>query len=365
MKAQPWSEDARFPVKRRRRRSAMPEAAPERSRAPREAAVPRTPSADPFEIMPADRSHTLEPGWLLEGATRATEAKTASSPHEARSWRQRAAALGGRLRDVERRTTARLWRPRYPLAGTRYVAGLSLDDRLRLERAFRDATAPRHWRSRRAAVEHLESLAPRWPVRELRDMRGVHVFLGAAGSGKSTLVLKAARQLRAAGRHVGVIALFPGSPERMTAFRAAARRLDVPACFAQREEELDEAVHSLAGCGTLLVDTPCLISRPARSRQMARLRLLRHPSTVLHYSLCLHHARAFQRRELAAAAAHEVDFLALSHVDLAPGAGVLFALQLHRPRRISLANAHADLEEPLLPFGTTALLHALQIARPD
>ena len=102
-----------------------------------------------------------------------------------------------------------------------------------------------------------------------------------------------------------------------------------------------------------------------RARQLARLRLLRQPNSVLHYSLCLHHGRDFRRREMAAAAHHQVDFLALSHIDLAPGPGALLALQLHTPRPLSLIHDSPDVRGALVPFSADAILRALDRTRRD
>ncbi len=363
-----WSEE-----KRLESQSPRP---PARARARPE--VPQAPkddsgfdADDPFAPRASSASHALEPGWLIESTASIPDEFVPVREHapethvEDRGWRQRAAALGGRLREVERRTTARLWAPRYPLAGSRHLAGLPVEDRGRLTRAFREATSPRAWRSRTAALAHLESLLPTWPLQDISEMRGVHVFLGSAGSGKTTMALKVAHRLTRAGQRIGLLALFPQSPERLAAFREAALRVPAPALFAQTDAQLNKAVQQLASCDTILIDTPCLLSQPARSRRMARLGLLQESSTVLHYCLCLHHARAFRRRELAAAAAHGVDFLALSHVDLAPGPGALLSLQLHTPQPVSLANALADVHDPLVPFGAAALLRALGQTRTD
>ena len=349
-----WTEDTGFEPQKQPRR------------APRAAArsEARPDASDPFETRASSATHALEPGWLVGSTLPATD-EPAEVLHDAPSWKQRAAAWGGRLLDVERRTAARLRAPRYPLTGSRHLAGLPVEDRARLGRAFRAATSPRAWRSRTAALAHLESLLPTWPLDDLTEMQGIHAFLGAAGTGKTTLALKVAHRLTQAGQRVGLIALFPHSPERLAAFREAALRVPAPALFAQTEAQLDEAATTLRRCDTILIDTPCLLSEPARSRHIARLRLLKHPSTVLHYCLCLHHARAFRRREMAAAAAHGVDFLALSHVDLAPGPGTLLSLQLHTPKPISLANAHPDVHDPLVPAGASALLRALGQPRGD
>lgn len=353
MRTLSWTKDAGFEPDEGRVRHAP------RAEAEHEAPHGRS---DPFEHLDAPPFRSLEPDWLVGVSfppPRDPDPSEGMTP-----WlKQRAAELGARLLDAERRATARLWAPRYPLDGTHYVVGLPPEDRGRLARAFRDATPPRQWRSRPAALTHLETLLPTWPIRDITHMRGVHVFLGAAGAGKTTLVLKAAHRLTQAGRRVGLIALFPQSAERIAAFREAALRVPAPVHLAHRGKQLDEAVSSLARCDTVLVDTPCLLSQPARARQIARLNLFKHPSTVLHYSLCLHHSRAFRQREMATATAHGVDFLALSHLDLAPGLGALVGVQLHTPRRISLANAYPDLNDPLVPFG--ALLSAFGGSRRD
>ena len=99
MKSQPWTEDARFESRHRKRRSPQVVSEPADTRGDRD---------DPFEHLSPAASHALEPGWLVD-ATFPPPSNPADEVHDARSWKEKAAELGGRLRDVERRATARLW----------------------------------------------------------------------------------------------------------------------------------------------------------------------------------------------------------------------------------------------------------------
>ncbi|UCE02185.1 MAG: hypothetical protein JSW67_13170 [Candidatus Latescibacterota bacterium] len=297
----------------------------------------------------------LEPGWLLDPEQSSPE-PTPRRRRSARPWRHWAAGIGGRLRAIERRTTARLWTRRYPLAGSPLLTGLPEEELELLQRAFRRATPSRVWRSQRMAQLHLESLVDIWPPRRWDELRGAHVFLGAAGSGKTTLTLKAASRLRAARRRVGIISLLATRPAQQASLAAAAAAIPLAVESAADERELERALDRFALCDVLLIDTPCVMSDASMARRLRRLPLLQHPRTVLHYCLCLHHARAFRERELALANAMGVDFLALSHLDLAPGPGALLSLQLHTPRRLSLVNPAAD--AALVAFDARTVLEA-------
>jgi signal recognition particle GTPase len=297
----------------------------------------------------------LEPGWLLDPEPSSSEA-TPRRRRSARPWRSWAAEIGGRLRAIEQRTTARLWTRRYPLAGSQLQTGLPEEDLELLQRAFRRATPARVWRSQRMAQLHLESLIDLWRLRRWEKLRGVHVILGSAGAGKTTLALKAASRLRAARRRVGIISLLATRPAQQAALAASAAAIPLAVETAADERELERALDRFALCDVVLIDTPCVMSDASMARRLRRLPLLQHPRTVLHYSLCLHHARAFRDRELALANAMGVDFLALSHLDLAPGPGALLSLQLHTPQRLSLVNPGAD--AALVSFDARTVLQA-------
>ena len=299
---------------------------------------------DPFDAV-TGASVTLTPGWLVE----ADAAAARRAPHaRRRRWPRWTQGLGraARVEDI----------PPYPLADASFLGDLGEAARNGLEAAFH-ATAPRAlWGSRVAARRHLDQLLPASGYRDWSDLHGLHFILGAAGTGKTTLVLRIAAAARRAGVDAAVLSLLPERPER-AAFLDAASLLDLPAVVVARRSDWDAAMGAVAQRHVVLVDTPCFISRPEMPWQLLTLPELRRGTSVLHYVVCLHHRAAFIARQLQLAAAHRIHDLALTKVDLAPGIGALLALQLAGPRRIAFVSTSARLDTPP-GLGTSALRNA-------
>lgn len=302
---------------------------------------------------PCPRVHTgLASGWLVD------------RPHlDGGAPRPFLHALAGQLGRWERRAAAHLSSPPHPLAEATALRGLEATERRRFLRHFRTHVAAEAWTNRLAAAWHLRALLPSWPVRSWPEVHGLHLFLGAAGAGKTTLLYSVAAQLTRAGQHVSAIALLPrGSPQR-AAFTAFAETTGVEAAFASTAAELDHRLAARAGTQTILLDTPCsLTCGPAVSAALQHP-LLRHPRTALHLCVSMQHAWAVQLQTLQLAKAQRFDFLAVSHLDLAPGGGMLIGLQLQGPWPLSWVHASPDPRVPPFPQATEALAVAWGLPR--
>jgi flagellar biosynthesis GTPase FlhF len=233
---------------------------------------------------------------------------------------------------------------------------LAAGERSELAAAFR-AAAPRSlWNSRIAAERHLDRLLPAAAYRDWSDLDGMHFVLGAAGTGKTALLLRIAAAARGAGRDAAVVSLLPERPAR-TAFLDAAALLDLPAVVVDRRADWDAAMGVVARRSLVLVDTPCFVSHPEMPWQLLTLPELRRGTSTLHYVVCLHHRAAFIARQLQLAAAHRIHDLALTKVDLAPGIGALLTLQLREPRPIAFVSTSPALATPP-GLGTAGLRRA-------
>ncbi len=184
-------------------------------------------------------------------------------------------------------------------------------------------------------------------------------------AGKTTLVLKTAAAIAASGQSVAALAFFPEWRAQAASFMTAAEELGVSAAIVSSAEAWQRTLRNFKSCDALVVDTPCFVSHPDTPRRLLGLRELGDARSVLHYALCLHHGRDFLLRELHLALAYGIDFLALPQADLAPGLGVLLDLELHAPRPISIVNATAALDTPLVSFGAAAVLSTLGFASAD
>ena len=343
---------------------------------------PAAAPADPFEAPPPPGRASLAPGWLVEEAAAERETPVAVPPaarqepraatgvvaaravaartriESVAAWRRFAHRFGSR--SSHRTAAGAVARPRipaYPLVGAAWLHDLSPAQRRLLVHDFRATTPRREWGAATAAESHLRRSLRLWPLASWDELHGLHVVLGVAGAGKTTLVLKLGRQLAAAGRRVAVLAFCPRPGPQAAAFRAAAELASVTAAVVPTPADWADARAPLADCDVLLVDTPCCLSEPHLLHALLSLPEMRRPESSLHHAVCLHHGPEFLLRQLKLAAAHGVDYLALSQADLAPGFGALLELQARPP--VSFVNASRDLDAPLVSPGADALLLAL------
>lgn len=91
-----------------------------------------------------------------------------------------------------------------------------------------------------------------------REVGGTHVFLGASGSGRTTLLLAVAARMAADQRQVLVLSLMPrhGGEVRRLQAEAAAHGYD--AAVIQNPRQLAKARDHLAGYDVVLIDAPAL-----------------------------------------------------------------------------------------------------------
>jgi hypothetical protein len=308
-------------------------------------------NGDPFEAAP-EAHPLLEPGWLVPAL-----------PHA--PVRPAAASLSGWARQLRHRFqgTAAVVVPEtpsaHPLHRSALLRGMPLADRQLLLQRFRAATPHSEWQSRQAALAHLETLVPIWNRREWREVRGIHVLVGVAGSGRTTLLYKMARHIRAAGRSVAAIGLFPNHAHHTRAFLAAADEIGISAAMAATQDAWERILETFASCDTLLVHTPCLISDPGTARRLHRLVALRHASTYVHHVANLHHTPRTLAAQIREIEVLVPDFRAVTQADLAPGPGALFALQLQHRMPLSVVNRDSWIDGDLVPFGADAILESL------
>jgi hypothetical protein len=247
----------------------------------------------------------------------------------------------------------------HPLHRSALLHGMSPADRERLTQRFRAATPQGEWGSRQAALAHLETLVPVWGMRQWRAVRGMHVLVGIAGSGRTTLLFKMARHIRASGRRVAAIGLFPQHAHQTRAFLAAAEEIGISAAMAATEDAWQRSLEAFSDCDTLLVHTPCLLSDPGTARRLRRLASMRHASTFVHHVVNLHHAPRSLQRQVQQIDILDPDFRAISQADLAPGPGALFGLQLQHRMPLSVVNRDPWMDGDLVPFGVDAIVETL------
>ncbi len=253
--------------------------------------VPLESTPDPFVGAPRPLTSGLDAGWLLEGT------RSESEPSGARFESPR-----GRSRlHWPRRSSAPGQNPR-PL-------GVSLQP---------------------------------WPVHDWLEVCGPHLFAGATGAGKTTLVMSVAQALVRRGKRVQVVSLLTPEPARRTAVTWLAAEAGVRVTFADDRATLDAVLASTASLDALLFDTPCLLGTHTLLQALLQHSFLRHPRTVLHLCLSFVHSEATQKRVLRLAAPLFFDCIAVSHLDLADGTDVWVPPSASAPCRLSFTRSSPD-----------------------
>jgi len=312
---------------------------------------------DPFEGQDVPKQ-LLEPGWLEPNTTPAVPATQPATRPAAAGLAMWARNLRVRLQGAPT-DVPDISSPIHPLHRSALLRGMPSIDRDLLTQRFRAATPASEWKSRQAALSHLETLLPVWDMDEWRNVGGLHILVGVAGSGRTTLLFKMARHIRAAGRSVAAISLFPQHAHNSRAFLAAADEIGISAAMAATEDAWSRTLETFSGCDTILVHTPCLISDPGTARRLRRIPAMRNASSYLHHVVNLHHTARSHGKQLEQVNLLGADYRAVTQADLAPGPGALFSLQLRHRLPVSVTNRDAWLDGDLVPFGADAILETL------
>lgn len=212
----------------------------------------------------------------------------------------------------------------YPLAAPLQRAGASRAAVLRLAAQFRALPAADRGDGA-AALAHLRGLLRASPT-EWRGFGGCHAFLGAAGAGKTDLVLGTAARVRAAGQSVLVLSLLPRHGGEIRRLQLEASEHGYDAAVMHRPEQLIENVEHLAGYGAVLLDTPSLFARSLAESGELQSFVAGQASFHRHLVLPLDGDPGEQGELWEAARLWNCDWTALTRVDLCRRPGKLLDL---------------------------------------
>lgn len=110
---------------------------------------------------------------------------------------------------------------------------------------------------RAALLEYLNGTLPTGRG-DWQEVGGTHVFLGASGCGRTTLLLSVAARMAAEERQVLVLCLMPRHGGEVRRLQAAAAEHGFDAAVIQNPRQLAKAREHLAGYDVVLIDAPPL-----------------------------------------------------------------------------------------------------------
>jgi hypothetical protein len=186
-------------------------------------------------------------------------------------------------------------------------------------------------------------------------MSGPHVFLGTAGSGKTSLIIKLAAELVREGRSVAVVTAVPFHSGEIRRIEEAASALMTDAAVVNSYEELTRTLRLYGDKDTVLIDTPCMLSRRTRTATDFFNKLNAAQDMFKHMVCSLTSDSDLLYSELDLYQAWNCDFLALSRIDLVRKCGKIFDIVLHRGVTFSFVSYNED-DGPGLQLATPALL---------
>ncbi len=190
------------------------------------------------------------------GSRRLVEVRVASAAGAAAASRQgdaarieRLAAMLGRAQGVQGAGAE------YPLADVLATAGASASTIAQLADRFAGLPAA----ARQDAEAHLRGTL-RVSGGAWDGVRGAHVFLGAAGCGRTDLALGVAARLRRAGARPLFLQLLPRHEGEIARVRVESARHGFDAAVVHGAEQLAGHVERFGRHGAVLIDTPAVFS---------------------------------------------------------------------------------------------------------
>jgi flagellar biosynthesis GTPase FlhF len=218
----------------------------------------------------------------------------------------------------------------YPLNEALIAGGVS-DGSLRLLQNSYEENVPTAIRGEPDSARlHLLDYLKCASTRSFADISGPHVFLGSAGAGKTSLMIKLAAELAREGKTVAIVVAAPYHSGEIRRVEEAAAALMIDAVVANDYEELMRALRLYEDKDAVLIDTPCMLSR-RHGAVTAMFEKLRSASNLFKHMVCsITNDADLLFSELDLYHAWDCDFLALSRIDLARKCGKIIEIVLHR-----------------------------------
>ncbi|MBN1164116.1 MAG: hypothetical protein JXB45_06035 [Candidatus Krumholzibacteriota bacterium] len=213
--------------------------------------------------------------------------------------------------------------------------------------SFRKTGGAREADPRRAATDHLERHIKVAQAGSWSDVSGTHLFFGAGGCGKTSLIIKLAGRLVDQGKKVAVIALYPRHSGETERWRVVRKMLGIEAAAAYSLEEFRRLVEKFDYHTTVLVDTPCILTARKLLDDEFKYCLSGLECVNAHYIFDLNSAGRRLEREIDLYGRLGADFCVLTKLDITPNKARFLDLLTSELRPFSFINDHPDFEEGL------------------
>lgn len=246
----------------------------------------------------------------------------------------------------------------YPLNEELIAGGVSEGALRVLQHAFEERVPAAMRGQPDTARHHLLDYLKCATARTFTDISGPHAFLGSAGAGKTSLVLKLTAELVRTGRTAALVVAAPYHSGEVRRVEEAASTLMVDAAVATDGAELRRALLLYEDRDALLIDTPCMLSR-RRGGAGGIFELIKTSNSLFKHMVCPLTSGTEQLfGELDLYRAWNFDFVALSRIDLARRCGKIVDVVLQRDVTFSFLSYEED-EGPGIQLASPELLFNL------
>ncbi|MBU8920868.1 MAG: hypothetical protein KOO63_03310 [Bacteroidales bacterium] len=211
-----------------------------------------------------------------------------------------------------------------------------------------------------AALEHLGQHLKVADVSTWDEISGVHIFYGAGGTGKTSLIIKLAGMLTGSGRKVTIINLFPRHSGEAERLKVVSNTLGVGAIAVYNLMELKNIIDSRTGSDTVLIDTPCAHTVRELATDRFQSLISKMDPITSHFVFDMGVSNIRIRKELELFEALSCDFCILTKLDLQGDSVAFLDLLAERLLSFSLINEMPDLDSGLSIATKSRLLSLIE-----
>ena len=243
----------------------------------------------------------------------------------------------------------------YPLGDALMSSGVSSGSLRVLQSEFEERVPASMQAEPDAARMHLLDYLKCARTESFEDISGPHVFMGSAGSGKTSLIIKLTAELVRVGKKTAVVIVAPYHSGEIRRMEEAASALTIDAAVAHNYADLEAALACYEKHDAVLIDTPCVLSRKSPAVTELFDKLKNTNNIFKHYVCSLTNDGDFLFGELELFRSWNCDFLAVSKVDLVKKCGKIVEIVVNGDVFFSFVS-YEEADGPGVQIATPGLL---------